>query len=50
MIAEFEPDSTSSMAVTFQVVLPQCRLLLRKSSVTFAERKTTLSKMIGMGS
>ena len=37
------------MAVTLQVLLPQCRLLLRKSSVSFAERKSTLGKMTAIG-
>ena len=37
------------MALTLQVLLPQCCLLLRKSSVSFAEQKATLSKVIGIG-
>ena len=37
------------MAVTFKASLHECCLLLRKSSVTFAERKTTLSKVTAIG-
>ena len=39
----------SPMAITLKVLLLQCRLLLRKSSISFAERKTTLSKVIAIG-
>ena len=37
------------MALTFKASLHECCLLLRKSSVTFAERKTTLSKVTAIG-
>ncbi len=37
------------MAITLKISVPQCRLLLRKSRVSFAERKTTMSKVTDIG-
>ncbi len=37
------------MALDLRLSLIQCRLLLRKSSVTFAERKATLINSSGIG-
>ncbi len=37
-----ERQGASTMALDLRLSLIQCRLLLRKSRVTFAERKTTL--------
>ena len=44
-----ERSGVSPMALDLRLSLIQCRLLLRKSSVTFAERKTTLTKSSAIG-
>ena len=38
------PEGSRPMAFDLRHLLTQCRLLLRKSRITFAERKTTNEK------
>ena len=44
-----ELEDVGPMALDLRLSLMQCRLLLRKSRVTFAERKTTLIKTSAIG-
>ena len=44
-----QPPDVSQMAINLHGMSLQCRLLLRKSSGAFAERKTTLNEMITIG-